>query len=241
MPELTPADNPAARLHVVLSRLRAQPKSNPLHTSWDRVFGLADDAPWHETYACLSQVAILPAQTVARLKSHPDVNEAPHFMDWHEPVLAVMSQTSLANSTEHASQHLTDAVLTSLSFAGWVLGRDGRRLPSEEQLDELVVALNEFEQQVMAGDLLPDLRLYLLEHIQQMRVAVRLVQVKGGDGLREAAERGMGGAVLWAYEQGRTPLVDRLWEVAIKIATVAQLATTGVAISAAGFPALPGV
>lgn len=183
----------------------------------------------------------LSQEILNRVAGNPAVQEAPHFFDWVEPVNACLAHSlNMGTPVSSSVQPPTDAVMTSLSFTAWLLGQDGRRMPTAEQVADVMALLRELEDEVGEGDMHEELRLYLLEHIRRMQAAVRLVDLRGADALRDAAEAGMGGAVFWAKTEGRDPWTERLWEAATKVATVAQLATTGVAIGAGTLGALPG-
>lgn len=241
MPEAPTSDNPAVRLHAILSAQRACGDQVPVKEAWARVLDCDSDdmAVFFQRFAA---VADLPGQISERLTRHPDAASAPHLMDWWEPVHQSLAQIRAgANANVNATQPLTDAVMASLAFVGWIIRTDAGRQPTEDEVAELLSVLDQFEQQVIdAEDIASDLRLYLLEHTRQMRTSILLVKVKGADALRDAAETGFGGAVFWITAEQKDPFVERLWAVATKVATVAQLATTGVAIGAGALPALPG-
>ncbi len=189
----------------------------------------------------LASVSALPFEVARLLEQHPTASTAPHIWDWAKPVGQCLEQHyNLSQATQGATKYLSDGAMYSLSFAGWLLGQDGRRMPAEEETQNLVDMLQELEEAVLQPDVDGELRLYLLEHIRGMHNAIRLVQVRGADALRDAAETGLGGGLFWVATRTRNPLVDRLWDIGGKAATVAQLLTTGVAIAPAVLRALPG-
>jgi len=241
MPALPPADNPAARLYRLLAALREEPGNWSLARSWADVLGVDSETEMPELMRQVAEAMMLPGQIVTALEAYPDAMTAGPFLAWVEPVQAALyTAHNLADTTTRAQNSLSEAVMTSLDFSVWLLSRDGRHMPTSEQYNELLALLSAFEDTLIAGDLDEDLRLYLLEHTRRMRDAIRLVQVRGGSALRDAAEFGMGGAVFWSKTRGREPFIDRFWDISTKVATIAQLATTGVAIAPGVMGALPG-
>lgn len=241
MSDLPPADNPATRLHSLLTDLVKRPASQPLGEAWAEVLNVPKDDT-SQLFEELSAVHYLHTHALALLEDHPDASDGPHFTTWSAPVLTALGQSrNLSNTAQHAQQYLTEAVLLSLSAAGWLLGRDGHRMPTDQHVGDLITMLNQFEERILQEDVEDDLRLFLLAHLAAMRTAIRLVQIQGVDALRDAAEKGMGAAVYWLTTTGtKPPLIERMWEVAHKIATVAQITTTGVMIVSTTVPALPG-
>lgn len=195
--------------------------------------------------AGLASVFALAVEAQKRTATHPDANDATHFLEWCGPVHASLAACdNLGNTNAHAQQPLTDAAMLSLTTAAWLLGRDGAKMPAQEPVEELLSMLRDFQDEILSANdeqaIDRELGLYLLEHVQRMITAILLVRVKGTAGLREAVEIGHGGAFYWTATRGREPFIDRLWEKATKVATVATLATSGVAIAPGVMGALPG-
>jgi hypothetical protein len=240
--EVAEKDNPAARLRSLLVELQQQPRNASVAAGWANVLDIASSpVDLGVLMPRLGAVHQLPTQILMALQNHPETANEPVFTEWVEPVKqALDGSLSLSAGLENVlRQYDSGAALTSLASVAFVLGRDGRRMPPEDQLADLLQQVRDFEAALMEEGIDERLRAFLLEHVRLMEHAIRMVRVRGNDALRDVAEQGLGAVLFATQEHGKDPLLRRMWSLTEKFAVLAGVGSGGIAIAQAVQAALP--
>jgi hypothetical protein len=184
-------DNPAERLHDLLSSFKGV-ANQPMLSAWAAVLGVEqDNLP--ELLHAVAAVTALPAQLEADLRVALPDSDLELFLAWKPKVEAAMQ--GFANSgaaADGVQRQYDDATLVSLQHASHALWSSGREL-QDDQLTALADALQGLDELISdSADIDPELQVFLLDLVYEMKRAVRLVRVQGVDGLQVALERSVG-------------------------------------------------
>jgi hypothetical protein len=189
-------DNPAARLHSLLIQFKQLPPDPPTLNSWAAVLDLPiDNLP--ELLDAAAALCALPNQVETALRTITDI-DTDLFLEWKPKVAATLQNfTNMSgNSFLAVQQQYDSATLTSLAHAAHELGRGGTEIPAD-QLADLTQSVRELRGLVETSDGIEEaLRQFLLDLVVEMERAVRLVRVRGVDGLEDAMEQAVGALVI---------------------------------------------
>lgn len=234
--------NPAGRLHQALSAYELlRPGASPLG-AWASVFAVPESAVEVAPF-----LAELSAQ-VPRLRAalvHMAPRQLENFDSYAHHIYAPLLGVGVALS-HHAAQPVDVHALRWLSTAADLLeGRTiSRKIPGDEDRTELRTALEAARDAVRtetSNDLRPDLRLHLLDLIDQAIHALDYIDIAGPDGVMAVVDQMvLRGAMLPADSAARPALgtavtkVYRAIEAAVVVSEFTQL------VEAASRLALPG-
>jgi len=187
----------------MLVQFKQLPPTPSTLQTWATLLGTsADDLP--TLFDAASALCALPAQVEAAVRKIPAIDEA-LFLAWRPKVTAALLifANMSGNSFEAVQQQYDGETLTSLAHSAHELGRSGIELPVD-QIAAIATSLRELRDLIEVSEDLDDvLRQFLLDLVAEMERAVRLVRIRGADGLEDALERTVG--ALAVRYQGKLP------------------------------------
>lgn len=190
-------DNPAGRLHALLSSLRAtaNPESASSIQAWADVIGVPQQDLVAYTSA-MSDVLQLSADAAARIKSLEDV-DADLLLRWKRKAdLALANSLALGGSpVNQVLAQYDETTLNQLEFCSYELHRRyrDRSIPGDK-VEELIASLVDLRIEIESEDagLTAESRGLLLLHLSEMEATLRRYSVTGIDGLEGAFDRTVG-------------------------------------------------
>lgn len=234
-------DNPAGRLHALLTALKAQGNAE-LRGAWETVLRL-DEPSDAELLRAIAAVQELPDQAIAALARANAVTSDLHLR-W-EP--AVRDALKRAHALDQGARHLTNAYseqdLVHLEYCDDVLDREGLASPRARQArDELLQAASELVAAIRESDLEPEIRASLLRNALALLNAIALVDVVGAEGVEDALAGVLGSIAMAARHEGAggAGWIGRFWTYVGRIADLLGIVGAAYQLSAAFIPELPG-
>ncbi|GAA3515215.1 hypothetical protein [Georgenia daeguensis] len=218
MQQTLPLDNPAARLHALLTALQKQESAGrPIMDAWAAVLG-ANRASINEEMAGVAALLNDLKRVVERIDDPTTTQMYRHYMpEWSRSVL------SPGSSWGAGSNGLVDvgalATLGGLATLLSVMGSEGS-IPDEQSVADLRESLESALAEVRAdGGLPPEVRRLLVARLHDMLWAIDHLNVMGPEGVKAAAER-LAGAVAVSSDLRRSgPVVTKVLEVAGRLWT----------------------
>ena len=221
-------DNPAGRLHHLLSQIKEAPQNQQLRVAWTFALGpdLSADPP--TMLEAIAAAQRLPERARNALLAVPGEKHELHLR-WWEPVRGAMSiahQFETATST-FANQY-NEAHLQSLETCADILERrsTGPRLDHAGLNEATALAGEVLDALRLDTDLDPDTREVLIRHAAALYLALQLADVTGAEGVRDAAAAALGSVLVVAREHPgdiRHPILTRFWKMAAGAAVLITL------------------
>lgn len=188
-------DNPAGRLHDVLTRLSAQKKQDSIIDGWAAVFDVAVD----EVVLRLGGVANLVRELeeeVERLGVAPLPDLVSQYQrDWALPILP----QSRAFNTPLGEVLPNPEALVGLAAVSALLTRDAPQglVPEEEELEKIKGQVRATADAVQdAEDITAEMKSLLLQRLRGVEEAINQLDIGGPGAIRHATEALMGAAAL---------------------------------------------
>ena len=184
-------DNPAGRLHRLLGDLRTRQDSEPIQAAWATLLRVpGDDSA--ELARCTSQVLQLPAEIEAEVdKIEEGLYDRDLVMRWKEPVKSTLAATLF---TTGQIRQFGDGDMTSLEACNDMLHRlRPQRMLTDSELERITALISELEEELkLDHNIDPELRDFLLIHVQTMARALRDLPIRGPVALEEALDQAVG-------------------------------------------------
>lgn len=184
MPNL---NNPAARLHVVLSRFASsQSAGQAVQVVWSSALGV----PRHEVPSELCRLAGLVPQIVEIVRLGGDEHQIDNVNHWAPRWAAVLTESSTSGA--NADGYIKDDLLRNLgvtaSYLNYVAGEG--TVPDEEQIGRLRGQVVSLLDEAREAEKLPlELRTVLVRRLHDIVYALDHVELLGPDGVQAAVER----------------------------------------------------
>lgn len=236
-------DNPAGRLHVVLSKLTQVERSAPLPAAWASVFEVhqTESIELTRRIVTVMELAVVATREVRAVAT--DEGDAV-LTQWIDPVTTSMGSATYATATATMTDRLTESVLFSLAAAS----RELHRLAPEGLLDgasqeaALEVVAELLETLRHDPDLDPATREILLRQAAALQLALNIAWVSGPVAVREALFGAMGVAKavftdkpdMEKTESGRS-----LWDKLQRIADLTSIADGSTAVALVATDLIP--
>lgn len=184
-------DNPAGRLHTLLSRFKANGSAGgSIVDAWATTINLNKDDPAFRRM--LGRVASLPADVhdaVIAAELGPEYIEMSndYTVRWSQPILLWNCPPDNAVPADLVQQDS----LSLLAALSGILHRDASegRVPANEQLAQIHSALQEALNEIRTSDLDPGLIRLLIQRLHDLLAAVETVIVGGPGAVLAAVER----------------------------------------------------
>lgn len=190
-------DNPAGRLHGLLTLFRSNASGQSIPHAWAATLGIPDvNSP--DLLRRLAHVFRLPAEIEGELR-HVDEEEydSDLALRWRKTIPAGLGpELFTSHQSVQVAASFDDASLSSLEHCSYVLHRYRRqRVPSDFELDRIRDAIAELEAEVRSQPGLDaNLRDFLLFHAGAMTRALEDLVVRGPAALEEALDQAVGAA-----------------------------------------------
>ena len=188
-------DNPAGRLHELLTRFQRNASQQAVYTAWAAVLGIrADDFP--ELLPAVARVVDLPTKIEAEIdRIDPDEFDRDAVMRWHGHAVSLLGPTLFGN--ENSGQvvpRITEGWLTSLENCSFVLHRYRQQIVISggdiQRIRSLIEELRAAVEEELGAD--RELRDFLLHHAMIMMRALNDYQVVGTAALEDALDQTVG-------------------------------------------------
>lgn len=197
-------NNPVQRLHFVVSTLVRYPTERRASSN-ERVetsvreavkksFELDGDAAILRTVA---EILAMPAEAEAALRRSLTGPKLEAHLGWHAPVMNAVD--TLANlSTKHTRfvAQIPDGTVKELQLAVFevpdVTDPDGYGDPQAESVAGAVAELDALAETITNAVMDEELKRFLLDHVDRMRVALREYRIRGGSGVFDATDAALG-------------------------------------------------
>lgn len=188
-------NNPAGRLHDLLSAARHQNPRENARKAWAAVFGIEPD----DTGTLLKMLADLidlAHETKVSIQRLDDVNHQLHLKPFKK-IEALLSQLNLEASWESSMNYLDEPTLYGLQFSADRLSRaSGFTQIGNDDILSLRKQIEELVNSVVDSSLPQELKLLLLRNLEAIRHALLAYRVRGIEGLQEEVERSVGSILL---------------------------------------------
>lgn len=179
-------DNPAKRLHAILSSALSKNKGEQAVKVWASVFGIEDEDPKPKVFYYLGLLHHLTYDIEERIQRLPDINTNLYLRampDIRDALAPMRFDQSFQNT---ADRHLSAGTLTVLEFCANELGKHHHEDPiPPESLEELRTDITGLREEIGNADLDEDLRMVLLDLSTMMLRAIDEYDIRGAAGLRD--------------------------------------------------------
>ncbi|MBF6238245.1 hypothetical protein IU474_14390 [Nocardia otitidiscaviarum] len=194
------SNNPAGRLADVLDALRRQPPKDATIAALKAILGSGSNA---EFAAAFGQLQMLPERIERALYTYadPEHEDINFMLGWRPRVDAALATAwNLQVPLQNVTNQYTDEDVARLRFCSSVLSRAKLEARvTEEQLHQLAQQVDELHMEVVEATAVPlELRTFLLEQLDRVRIALREYRIRGAEALRDVIERVVGSCVVRA-------------------------------------------
>ncbi|QGX40927.1 hypothetical protein [Permianibacter aggregans] len=188
-------NNPAGRLHDILSAARQHPPKEPARKVWASIFDITPE----DTGTLLKMLADLidlVHETKAAIQKLDDVDQNLHLKPFKR-IESALSTFNLDASWEHWKNQIDDSTLLGLQFSADKLSRlSGTTSIPNDELANLRSQLDALIGFVAESSLVPEIKIFMLRHLERLRHALLAYRVRGLDGLQEGLETIVGSFML---------------------------------------------
>ena len=189
-------DNPARRLHALYTAFekhggrRSDQNKTVARSAWAAALGLDEEEELPELLAQFGVIVGMPTIVRQRIAELPNDEDRDLLASHLNKFEHVFSSCGLHKPVREYRRSVGAHQIESLLHIGVALDRHGARELSiaDDDLARLQAQVAELFDEVRQGDLDPDLRAFVLRHLERIERALRRVQVEGVQGLREALE-----------------------------------------------------
>lgn len=221
-----PLNNPAGRLHDLLTQAVRQSEQQNTRQAWAAVFGVDPT----DTGAILQSLAALIEQIAVGKEEVLKLADANHDL-FLEPFLELeksFTQVNLEASWKGFKSRIGSETLVKLRYCADKLGEvRAEEVLEKDQLAELRHMVEELIDEVAEAELPSQLKLLLLRNLETARMALLQYRIRGLDGLRTAADLNLG-AVFRECVQGQPEsargVMNKVWTFAVRLNTVISMA-----------------
>ena len=195
MPDGTERDNPAKRLHVILTRAVNNNERGTVKDGWARIFSLETPDPVLVIQLIGYMLRSLEEIKIA-LQSIPSLNY-PLYIQCLDKILTAFAQVNLESDWRAYKQKFVPDALHGLEFISDVLDKNHAEKKIEQTfLDSVRQQLEALYQEVKDGHLENDIKIFLLRNIANLLFAIRNYEVFGPSGLRDMLSQSYGSILL---------------------------------------------
>ncbi|WP_312409618.1 hypothetical protein [Comamonas sp.] len=187
-------DNPAGRLHAILTELIAFPDQSQARDAWGKVFRLPKGELGHVLAEKVARTMLLPYEAVAMLNDdHPELHDV--SPSWVSRVVSGLISHNVHGTMETLKRHVTPDVLVDLRMTAAMLQKGSRRkLLSEDNLEQIRVKVSDLLAEVLNSDIDEQVKVYLVRSLRKILIAVEEYQLTGATALLENVEQMLGHA-----------------------------------------------
>lgn len=219
-------NNPAGRLHGILTEALPLQANKPARQAWAKVFKIDVSATGKLLYD-LAELTELLRLSRERIEQIEGIDHDLHLqpIEKLEDAFATMNVNAAWNDFK---AHLDDATMVGLAFCANTLSQHYKEGEIEgEALESLLDEAEALRKIVLESDLDERLRAVLVENIESFRHAILQYRIRGAEGLLRAVELSIGALVRWRDEfkqRGECEAVRGFWTFLLKIDRIAGTA-----------------
>lgn len=221
----TPTNNPAGRLHALLTEAKKHPGQPKAREVWAKVFKLEpNNVP--EVLRSIAELSHLPEEIAERIRSLKDLDQELH-LGWLPKLTKVFSHLNLEAEWSWFSERIDATVLLGIEYCSDRLSRTHPEpeLP-ESELSALRQQVHSLIESTINSELATDLKDYTLRHLRAVERALQEYAIHGAGPLMSAYEQSMG-----SLASTRHGLGERLAETSIGTDWFKLLAVLSMALS----------
>jgi len=219
-------NNPAGRLHGILSAALPCRNNKPAREAWASVFRIEPTATGDLLYL-LAQLIGLLQLTRQRIEQIDQLDRDLYFQPIKklEKAFATMNLDVPWNNFK---SNIDDATMVGLAFCSDTLSKyHSEELIEKEVLEDLLTDVESLVQTVLASTLTPELKTVLVENLENIRRAILEYRIRGADGLLRALETSVGALVRHRDDLKRSKdseSVSGFWKFLTKLDRIATTA-----------------
>lgn len=175
-------DNPAGRLHEILSQARNLP-NQPTIEVWTKVLG-AQPGNKTEIIGAISNLLELLDEVKDKISKLDGLNTQLYLSRFPE-IEAVVKATNYDAAWDNYKPHLNEAAMLNLAHCAEALSRYDETPIDEAELSELLKSVAELSEKVWVGDLDDTLKRVISDLLEAIRRSIREYRIRGANGLRK--------------------------------------------------------
>lgn len=186
-------NNPAGRLHKILTEIKALPGSIRALDAWS----MATDSEKNDLAVTLTLVDLynLSQQVQALIKLHDAANSALYLKSF-QTIDRAFSAQNLGLSIQTIQALITDEALTRLQFCAEALSKAFPENPVHpSQLEKAIKMADKLRLEIDNAELPATLKWMLLEQNEKVKRSITAYPVKGAKGLKESSNCMLGTVV----------------------------------------------
>ena len=223
-------NNPAARLHLILSTCREKEKAlknKPMVEAWRTIFGISPEVQDSIVMSKVGLVYMLPPQISAKINSISDINHR-LYLGWQNELAQAFGQISFQAPFQNFTSKLSDSLLLSIEFCADLLSKTcPEKVIDKKQMEQLRNEISELYTNILNSDLDPDLAQYLLDQLQLIIDAIDNYMLTGSLALEKAIDTIIGATITKNYRARSTKdskFGNPFWAIVGKTAVLLELA-----------------
>ncbi len=191
-------NNPAGRLHNILTLTKGWPDSDKIIHVWASVLGIEEDNVL-VTKAVIELYSL--SEEIQRLiMMNGDLNHDLYLKSFRS-IRNIFFPLNLSSHWGSVSHYLTDEAMTRLQFCAEELSKYySEESLSKEDLEEIIQKIEDLFEAVSDSTFPDALKLSLLEEVERLRHSVRMYTIKGAKGLKQALQATIG-TVVTSHEE----------------------------------------
>lgn len=244
-------DNPVGRLYILLSEIATIPDNNNTKNTrmreiWAKTFKI-DKSNTEELFSAYIEMLKLLKTAREKISRLPNVDPELHIKPF-ENLEKAFSSFGFEHQLHQFRRYLDSGTMTSLKFCAHSLAQiyDEPEV-DEEHLDKLRSKVEKLINEILdSNDIEYELRVFLVERLEEIKRALLYYRINGTKGLRKALESTIGAMYLFnnsniqEEDEKNSALkgfMGKMKDVVVEIAKI-TLAETAKDFLTGGFPAL---
>lgn len=193
------SNNPAGRLYQILSEVTKQRNDHEsMQTVWARIFGL-EESNAEEIFRAYVELLRLLKTAREAVEQLPDIDPNLYVKPF-ERLERAFTVSSITTNLGSFKRHLTEGTMTALQFCAHALGKvSDEPEVSQATLRKLREQVEALISEVLSTELQYEIRVFLVERLEEIRRAIIYYRINGTRGLRKALETTIGASYLLVH------------------------------------------
>lgn len=221
-------DNPAKRLHSILSDAIKRNGGEATIKVWSAVFDANGDDAIPRVFYCLGLLHQLTFAVEDRVRRIPGLNTDLYLRAMPDIRRALSPARTDFAFNDTAGRYLNAGTMTVLEFCANELGKEHHEdaIPAEE-LNALRTDIDALFSDVSSADIDKDLQVLLLDLLSMMLRSIDEYRIRGAAGIRDAMAFSIGQFCInhdLYQKTKKEPVVDRFSKILARISTVVSTA-----------------
>jgi hypothetical protein len=230
-------NNPASRLHELLSKLVRIPKTNPCANSFAAILEVPSDNVLL-LFERVARMAALAQRAREQVIASGDP-DADLFLEWLPQVERAFSTLSLPGALSGFTDRIDAVTLERIRYCGIMLARRSSEPELvKEELAHLSQEIEQMIQEVKGSQIDEGVRHYMLRHLSLISQALMEYDLFGPDRVRDEVSAAIGSALFRQAEAKRAG--EKYWNLVFRVGNTMQAAAAGLYIAEQFFKLIPG-